>query len=328
MIVEPQLIVEPQSEVESRIDRVTLESVFVAPRATEACPSRSTVWRDLNELLKLRLSSLVLLTTALGHLNALGSGTARTFDIGSFAAALLGTALTAFGANALNQYAERDLDARMLRTRERPLPRGRRTPRFVLTLGISLGVVGVLTLVWFSTPLAAALAAVSFLSYVLVYTPLKRTTPHATLIGTLPGALPPVIGYVAAGGSLDLHAAFLFAILFFWQLPHFYAISWLYRDDYARGGYPMLAVTDTSGARLARSAVFHLSALLVVSLLPVVFGDAALFYGVAAALFGGVFLASGVAFLKKRDETNARRMFVWSLLYLPALLLALVKDVL
>lgn len=325
-----RLIVEPKIEIDSRRDdrAVAFDAALVrADRAGDSIGVTRGLAADLAELVKLRLSSLVLVTTALGNLNALGVVGSR-FDGFGFAVALIGTALTAFGANALNQWAERDLDAKMIRTRGRPLPAGRMTPRFALGLGAALGVFGVLALAAFSTPLAALLAAISFLSYVLVYTPLKRVTPHAAIVGTLPGALPPVIGYAAAGGALDLHAAFLFAVLFFWQLPHFYAISWLYRDDYARGGYPMLAVLDESGERLGKSSVFHLIALLVVSLLPSILGDAGIFYGATAALFGGVFLWSGVEFARCRDEANARRLFVWSLLYLPALLLALVKDVL
>jgi protoheme IX farnesyltransferase len=324
------LIVEPKIEIDAHPDdRLVVArdaAALVRAPAPTAAPDRGLL-SDLSELTKLRLSSLVLVTTALGNLNAHGVLGTR-FDAFGFTAALVGTALTAFGANVLNQWAERDLDAKMERTRNRPLPAGRRSPAFALAFGAALGVAGVAALLAFSTTLAALLAASSFLSYVLVYTPLKRITPHAALVGTVPGALPPVIGYVAAGGALDVHAAFLFAVLFFWQLPHFYAISWIYRADYARAGYPMLAVLDATGARLGRSSVFHLVALLVVSLLPSILGNAAFFYGAAAALFGGVFLWSGVEFARCRDEANARRLFVWSLLYLPALLLALVKDVL
>jgi heme o synthase len=320
------LIAEPPSTAAAEVARTVTRAESSREIPAAGSPATSLA-RDVAELTKLRLSSLVLLTTALGYANALGANDGLFFQPFVFAAALIGTALTAFGANALNQYAERDLDAKMHRTRNRPLPADRMSPAFARALGVALGVVGLAILAAFVAPLATVLAAASFFSYVLVYTPLKRITPHSTLVGTIPGALPPVIGYAAAGGTLDLHAAFLFAVLFFWQLPHFYAISWMYRADYARAGYPMLAVQDTTGERLGRSAVMHLVLLLVVSLLPALAGEAALFYGVAAALFGGVFLASGIAFARERDDASARRLFAWSLLYLPALLLALVKDV-
>lgn len=288
--------------------------------------------RDLAQLTKLRLSSLVLVTTALGYLDVRGAAAALGTLGGAlaFTGALLGTAAAAFGANALNQWAERDLDSKMMRTRNRPVPGGRMAPAFAARLGVALVISGIALLALLANPLSAALAALSAASYVLVYTPLKRVTPHAVLVGAVPGALPPVIGYVAAGGALDATALFLFAVLFLWQIPHFHAISWLWRDDYARAGYPMLAVLDTDGRRIGRSAVLHLVALFVVSLLPVLQGDggAALFYGAAAALFGGVFVAAGVAFQRERSDANARRLFHWSLLYLPALLLALVKDTL
>ncbi len=301
--------------------------------------SRLSPLHDLSILLKLRLSSLVLVTAALGFVDgrsviAPTSASLTLETIGAFLAAMLGTALAAFGANALNQWAERDLDAKMNRTKDRPLPAGRMAPRTAFAIGVFLVVAGVATLAVFTNALATSLAAASALIYVLLYTPLKRTTPHSTLIGTIPGALPPVIGYVAAAGSLDWNAAFLFAVLTFWQLPHFYAISRLYREDYARAGYPMLAVIDRDGRRLGRSAVVHLVLLVVVSLLPLLLRDlasirgATIFYGSAALLFGGVFLASGIAFARKRDDASARRLFHWSLLYLPALLLALVKDTL
>lgn len=318
-ILDSELRVIPEAEV-TAVDPIAVEPPSrVAPERV-ATPSRG---RDLMELTKLRLSSLVLVTTALGFVDA-----RQEFVATSFLAALLGTALAAFGANALNQWAERDLDAKMVRTRNRPLPARRMAPSFAFGLGCALIVLGVAVLYVFSNTLAAALAALSALSYVLVYTPLKRTTPHATLVGAIPGALPPVIGYVAATGTIDANAAFLFAILFLWQMPHFYAISWLYRDDYGRAGYPMLAVLDRDGERTAKHALAHLIGLLILSLVPVITGDVALFYGVAALLFGGVFTAAGVAFLKERSATNARRLFHWSLLYLPALLLALVKDTL
>jgi protoheme IX farnesyltransferase len=277
---------------------------------------------DLFELTKVRLSSLVLVTTAIGYLHA----TAGDRTLAGGVAALAGTALAAFGANALNQYAERDLDAIMTRTRGRPLPAGRLAPRLARDLGVALVIAGVALLAVFTTWLAAALAAFSAVSYVLLYTPLKRVSPHSTLLGAVPGALPPVIGYVAAAAPLDLEAAYLFGLLFFWQLPHFYAISWLYRDDYGRAGYPMLAVLDREdGRRVATHSVVHLAILVGLTAWPLLRG-ASPFYGAAALLFGAAFLHAAIAFRMRRGEAEARRLFRWSLLYLPAVLLALLKG--
>ena len=187
------------------------------------------------------------------------------------AATLGGTALSAAGAAALNQWWERAHDARMKRTRERPLPAGRMTASDALLAGLVLSVSGVLCLALFANPLAAGLAATTIIFYILIYTPLKRVTTLNTIIGAVPGALPPLIGWTAARGSINAEGLTLFAILFLWQMPHFLAIAWLYREDYAQAGFKMLSEDDESGAVTGRQAFLYALALLAVSLLPSVF---------------------------------------------------------
>ena len=209
-----------------------------------------------------------------------------------------------------NQYLERDPDSRMQRTRKRPLPSGRVSPPQALVFSISLAVAGIAWLFVFVNALAAALVAASVLSYAFVYTPLKRRTWLATVIGAAPGALPILVGWSAAGEPLDARAWALFAILFLWQMPHFMAISWMYREDYARGGYVMLSVEDENGAAVARQAILYSLALLVVSVAPSILGLTGIVYLIGAVAGGVILLAATLRFFFDRSHRNARSVFM------------------
>jgi protoheme IX farnesyltransferase len=275
---------------------------------------------DYLELTKPRVTVLVLFTVAAG---AVLAGAGRV-PAGVLLHVLLGTALVAAGASALNQWLERHRDALMRRTENRPLPSGRLQPREVLLFGSALGVVGVAYLaLTLSQPWAALVAAFTFATYVGVYTPLKTRTTANTLIGAVPGALPPLIGYTAVRGALTLEAAALFLILFTWQVPHFLAIAWTYRDEYARAGHRMLPVVDRAGRRTARQMVAWCVALLAAGAAPAWCGAAGPFtpvYLAGALLLGLVFLASALRFRRDKSVRQARRVLRASLVYLPGLL--------
>jgi len=270
---------------------------------------------DRFELVKPRITLMVVLTALVGFVMA-EPGPVRFVLLAS---ALAGTALVASGAAVLNQLLERDTDALMERTRRRPLAAGRVAPLEAAAFGLAVTVAGVALLLWRCGPLPAAVALVTWTSYLFLYTPLKRRTPLATLVGAVPGALPPVIGWTAASGAVDPGAYILFAILFLWQVPHFLAIAWMYRDDYARGGFPMLPVVDREGTFTARQTVVHSLALLLVSLAPVVAGMAGPAYAGGAALLGVALTLFSLRLLSARDEVAARGLFLASVLYLPAL---------
>ena len=266
---------------------------------------------------------LVLVTVGVGVLLAAG----RAVDFALLFHAVAGTALVASGASALNQLMERSRDARMRRTENRPLPAGRLQPVEVLVFGLLLAAVGIAYLVLaLPKPTAAVVAAVTFVGYVAVYTPLKPVTTLNTMIGAVPGALPPVIGWTAVRGEVGLEALALFAILFLWQLPHFLAIAWIYRDDYARAGYRMLPVVDPDGRRTARRMAVYCVLLLAASLAPVFFGRAHGLYLAGAVLLGLGFLARALAFGAERSDRRARKVLRASLLYLPGLLALLLLD--
>lgn len=275
--------------------------------------ARTTV-RDWLELTKPRITTMVVFTTMVGFVVA----SARV-DTALLLATLVGTALVAAGAAVLNQVLERDTDALMWRTRERPLPAGRVGLREAVAYGSCLSLLGLGALLWSSGWLSAAVAATTLVSYLGLYTPLKRRTSLATLVGAVPGALPPVIGWAAARGTLEGGAFVLFAILFLWQIPHFLAIAWLYRDDYARGGFPMLPVVDREGVFTARQAVVHSLALLFVSLAPFAAGGAGPWYLAGAFLLGATYVLFALRLASARDLPAARGLFVVSVLYLPAL---------
>ena len=270
---------------------------------------------DWMELTKPRITSMVVFTALVGFVTAAPSSPWSPL----LAAALVGTGLVAAGASVLNQVLERDTDALMLRTRARPLPAGRVAPAAARAFGAVLTAAGLAALVGWSGPLAAAVAFTTWASYLFLYTPLKRKTPLATLVGAVPGALPPVIGWAAARGQLDAGAFILFAILFLWQVPHFLAIAWLYRDDYARAGFPMLPVLDREGSFTSRQAVVHSLALLLVSLAPAVAGLAGPAYLAGALLLGAALTVFALRLARARDLVAARALFLASVLYLPAL---------
>lgn len=277
---------------------------------------------DLTELTKPGITLMVVLTTALGLLLAGGGEVQAAVWIH----ALLGTALVSGGASALNHLREREADARMRRTADRPLPAGRLHPELALLFGAGLAIAGLVELAWGVNLLTACLGALALLGYVFVYTPLKRVSSLATVVGAIPGAIPPMMGWAAVTGGLELPAWVLFGILFFWQMPHFLAIAWLCRDDYARAGFPMLPVLEPDGRQTGRQAVLYALPLIPVSLLPAVLGLVGGLYVGGAALAGALYLAAAVSFARQRRAASARRLLWVSLAYLPAVLGALLLD--
>jgi protoheme IX farnesyltransferase len=275
---------------------------------------------DLAELVKARLTLLVLLTTAAGFY----LGAQSPFSYAALFHAVFGTAAAAAGAAALNQWWERKLDAMMRRTKMRPVPAGRMRAAEALTLGIVLSIFGVGYLAIACNALSATLAAVTILIYIFCYTPLKRASTANTLVGAVPGAIPPMIGWAAARGTIDAGAWSLFAILLLWQLPHFFAIAWMYRDDYSRAGFRMISSDDLSGERSASQSVFFCILLLVIAGLPTFLGIATPIYLAIELALGGFFIVVAMRFLKKRTVTAARLLFITSIVYLPLLLGALV----
>ena len=280
---------------------------------------------DLAELTKVRVGLLVLLTTAVGYiLGCRAIGLAP--EAGILFGTLVATGLVAGGAAAWNQLIEQARDRRMFRTQDRPLAAGRVSGRFVGWFGSLLAIVGVTGLALVAGWLPAFVAALTFVSYVFVYTPLKPITHLSTVIGALPGALPPLIGWAAATGELSGTGWALFGILFVWQLPHFLAIAWLYRADYARGGYPILTVVDPTGASTARQMVANAAALIPLSLLPAVFGGSGPLYFWSALFLGTGFLLLALWFAVARSPQAARAVVVGSIVYLSMVLVALVAD--
>lgn len=278
--------------------------------------ARGAAAADYLELTKPRITLLVVFTTLVGFVVA----TPAPLPMLPLLAVLLGTTFVAAGASAVNMLLERDTDALMLRTRTRPLPAGRLRVPEALLFGLTLTAFGLALLAWLSGGLAAAVALATWTSYLFAYTPLKRRTSLSTLVGAVPGALPPVIGWAAARQSLEGGAFVLFAILFLWQVPHFLAIAWIYRDDYARAGLPMLPVLDRSGRLTGRQAVIHSLALLLVSLTPVAAGLAGRVYLVSAVVLGVGLTLIAFRFAVRRTMPAARALFLASVVYLPALL--------
>lgn len=277
---------------------------------------------DYLALTKPRIVALVLVTVAAGfYLGTTdGDSPALLWHM------LVGTALVAAGTNALNQVFEAEVDARMQRTRRRPIPAGRLSRGAGAAFAWTAGIGGILYLLAFLGGLVAALAAATLFSYVYLYTPLKRRTPLATLVGAVPGALPVVGGWVAARGTLGPEAWILFALLFFWQLPHFLALAWIYRDDYASAGLRMAGEGDAEGHRIFFSASLCAAALLSVALLPVVAGMAGSFYGLGALALSGWMLWTAVSASRHPSLPGARRLFRVSLVYLPGVLALMMVD--
>ncbi len=274
------------------------------------------------ELFKARLTLLVLLTAAVGFY----AGHRGPMDYALMFHAVFGTALVAAGASALNQLFERRYDARMRRTQDRPLPAGRLLPATVRAIGVACSVTGLVYLALAVNLIICALGAACLLIYLFLYTPLKRLTWTNTLVGAVSGALPPLMGWTAARGQISAGGLALFAILACWQLPHFMAIAWIYRDDYANAGFKMLPVLDQDGHRTSRQAILWASALLAASLLPFLFKLAGPVYLAGALFLGFAFLWSALRFGGQRSLPRARQLFYLSLLYLPVSLVLMVLD--
>jgi len=276
---------------------------------------------DYVALTKPRLNVLVIATSAAGFY----LGTNAAMNPLTFAATVAGTTLVAGGAAALNQLYERDTDALMRRTRMRPLPDGRISPAEARIFGLLLSAAGLVLLALYSTWLASLLALATLVIYLVIYTPLKRRSPIATLVGAIPGALPPLIGWTASHG-LGLGGISLFLIVFLWQIPHFMAISWMYRDDYGAAGFPMLPVIDPSGRRAGHQAVGYAAALLPVSLMPTLVGLSGAVYAGVAAVLSVALLVLAVRFAGTRTDAAARRLFFGSLAYLPLVWIVMIAD--
>lgn len=284
--------------------------------------AKTSLFFDYLELTKPRVTLMVVLTALFGfYLGAQGE-----MDLILLLHTLLGTALVAGGTSALNQYFERDLDAKMRRTRHRPLPAGRLTPGAALAFGVSISVLGIAYLILLVNTLTGLLAAITLISYVFLYTPLKQKSSLSTIIGAIPGALPPMGGWTAVRNEIGVEAWILFAILFLWQLPHFLAIAWIYRDDYARGGFRMLTVIDPEGSSAGRQIIANCIALLSVSLLPTLIGLTGIVYFVTALLLGLAFLSAGIGVIVSRNAAAAQRLMRASLIYLPVLLGVMAWD--
>jgi protoheme IX farnesyltransferase len=292
-------------------------------RLTSAAGEKEKGWVSVySELFKARLTFLVLLTTLVGFYVGFRGPVNYLLMLHT----LLGTALVAAGASALNQLLERDYDAKMRRTQGRPLPSGRMQAQTVLIVGCVTAVAGLVYLALAVNLLTSAIGACTLISYLFIYTPLKRVTWLNTAIGAVPGALPPLMGWTAARGELTAGGWGLFAILAFWQLPHFLAIAWIYRDEYAKAGFKMLPMIDPSGHRTGRQAVSHTLGLLPVSLAPFLFHLAGPVYLVGALVLGLTFIWFAVQFSRHLTIPRARALFYTSILYLPLLLAVMVLD--
>jgi protoheme IX farnesyltransferase len=289
---------------------------------TESVPVEKGWVAVYADLFKARLTFLVLLTTLVGFY----IGFRGPVDYLLMLHTLLGTSLVAAGASALNQLLEREHDAKMRRTQSRPLPSGRLQPQTVLVVGCVTAVTGLIYLALAVNYLTSCIGAFSLVSYLFIYTPLKRVTWLNTAIGAVPGALPPLMGWTAARGELTVQGWGLFAILAFWQLPHFLAIAWIYRDEYAKAGFKMLPIIDPQGHRTGRQAVSHTLGLLPVSLCPFLFHLAGPVYLVGALVLGLTFIWFAIQFSRHLTIPRARQLFYVSILYLPALLVLMVLD--
>ena len=295
-----------------------------AGEAVEKYTRTPSTFADLKELTKPRITRMVVITAGIGFV--LGITAPMPMPWLTLTIALLGTALSCMAASVFNQVYERDTDALMHRTRHRPLAAGRVSVKAAMWLGSALAVAGVGLLAGYGLYLAAALSAFTIASYALIYTPMKRTTTLALIVGAVPGAMPPVIGYAAATGTVGPAAVLLFAIMFVWQVPHFLAIAWLYREDYARANLAMLPGSDPSGVRTFRQTLIGCLLLLPVGLLPSAMGIAGQVYFAVAAVCGLAFLSYAVALVLRPTREHARRLFFASLVYLPVVLIAMMVD--
>ena len=277
---------------------------------------------DYVALAKPRLNLLVVASALAGYAMADGAASRA----GLLLATVIGTALVASGASAFNQLLEREEDALMRRTRLRPLPDGRLQSREAVAVASVMSLAGLVILALGANLLSAFVAFTTLVTYAVIYTPLKRYTSFATVIGAIPGALPPMIGWAAAQDALETGAWILFAIVFLWQLPHFLAIAWIYREDYARAGFPMLPVIEPDGRSTARQSVVYAAALLPVSLAPTLVGISGSAYFIGALALSLLFIALALKFAKTRSIPDARRLFFGSIIYLPLLWTLMIAD--
>lgn len=277
---------------------------------------------DFVALGKPRLNFLVVVSALAGYVMGGSDGLGML----RLAGVLVGTGLVAGGASTFNQVYERDVDALMRRTRLRPLPDGRVQPSEAIAFAAAVSLTGLVILIATTNLLAAAVALATLLTYVVVYTPLKRRTSLATVIGAIPGALPPVIGWTAARGSLSREAWMLFGIVFLWQLPHFLSIAWMFRDDYARAGFPMLPVVEPDGRSTGRQAVLYGAALIPLSLAPTLMRLTGEVYFAGALVLGLAFLALTIRFARSRSVRDARSLFFSSIIYLPLIWILMIAD--
>ncbi len=273
-------------------------------------------------LTKPRITWLILMSTGIGFFFGARGG----WSVVTLLHTLLGTGLLASGTAALNQWFEREADAKMRRTRARPLPAGTLSEERALLFGLVISAAGFFDLQFFVNPLASLLGALTLVSYLFIYTPLKQRSPHSTTFGAIPGAMPPLIGFAAASGTLNWEAAVLFAILFLWQFPHFYAIAWMYREDYERAGIRMLPVVEPDGESTARRILWFSLVLIPISLIPKYLAMAGNLYLFGALALGLAFLYAGVRVSFDRTRLRARRVLLASVVYLPVLYGLLVFD--
>jgi protoheme IX farnesyltransferase len=295
--------------------------ILVAPASGVGAADKS--WTAVfADLVKARLTALVLMTTLVGFY----LGWRGAMDFALMFHMLAATALVASGAAALNQLLEREYDAKMRRTQDRPLPSGRLQPATVMLFGGACATAGLIYLALVVNLLTSVIGAVTLVSYLFFYTPLKRVTWLNTNVGAVPGALPALMGWTAARGDLSVGGWALFAIVAFWQIPHFMAIAWIYRDEYARAGFKMLPVVDVAGRRTGAQSVSHTLALLAVSLSPFIFKLAGPVYLAGALVLGTGYLWCAIRFSRRLTLTRARLLFLASILYLPLLLALMVWD--
>lgn len=286
------------------------------PLAPVALAPSTARMADYVQLARPRIAVMVLITVTFGALLA----SVDRVPVVLVLHAIISTTMVTASASALNQWLERETDGKMLRTMNRPLPAGRLAPVEVLAFGLAMGIVGLAYQATVLPPAAVAVTAFTLLSYILAYTPSKTRTTLNTLIGAIPGALPPVIGYVALTGSMDFVAYVLFLVLFFWQVPHFLAIAWMYREEYARAGHKMLTVTDSDGRLTSRQMIVYLIALVPVSLLAGQAVGGSWLYVLGAIALAGYFLRPALEFRSAPSVPAARRVLRASILYLPGLL--------
>jgi protoheme IX farnesyltransferase len=277
---------------------------------------------DYIEIAKLRISLMVLMTVSVGYVLALQEAASYV----PLLHACLGVSLSAIGASAINQWIERKTDGRMRRTMNRALPAHRLAPAEVLTLGLVCAIVGSGYLLMTVNVMTAAMTFLTFVLYAFVYTPLKRVTSLCTAVGAIPGAMPPVLGWLAAGGQLDWMAFALFGVLFLWQFPHFLAIAWMYKDDYCAAGLRMLPAGKSMPHVTGLLAVCYALGLIPVSLLPTYFGGAGVVYATVAVILGIAYLVASIGFAWEETRASARRVLLTSLVYLPLLLAVMTWD--